>query len=605
MIKKLILVTALTSLSNAHAQKLISSEALPQIKIPQNAKLTTLGDHKSHGIVSPTTLSVGRHKGIKLQNEVIDYLINSPANAHTRHTSVQTLITTNSNINIYKITSLVNNKTLDPTVRALALKLLTTKNKQVAVTTATKYLESKKLPLAIQALKTIIKSAPEAPATHQALIKFTKRPEAQMQQQSWPLFKGIQSEQTNQHLINTIKNLSDRSQEHLAAIEVLEVAQTFLDPKVKEALKQFKRSRSKSGPLAQWLPALHGGDAKAGELIFKNQGAAQCAKCHHYNYLTVHDGGGDAGPNLAGVGKKMNYLRTELLEAIMLPSATIAPGYGAVTVEFEKGEISGNILAYQPNGLVVQVGDDPRLISHGDYKKLRFSPSAMPPMKEKLTLRETRHVIEFLNSLTDEEGKPKVAAIKATPFDPSELKIEDPTKEIPIAEKHKQLYDINCMACHQAGGIGDESFPPLAKSEWVNGDKETLIKMQIMGLTGPIKVKGKIYDQIPMPSNARLKDEEIAGILTYIRSNWGNNASAVTAAEVAEVRKEIGDSTAPLDATTLPHPGDLTAPADSDTTETFTAQKSNSNKGMGVWGYLIILIIACIIPVAIGFFRNK
>ncbi len=102
------------------------------------------------------------------------------------------------------------------------------------------------------------------------------------------------------------------------------------------------------------------------------------------------------------------------------------------------------------------------------------------------------------------------------------------------------LYQQKCFACHQAGGAGIPNvFPPLAGSEWVNGPAENLIRIQLRGLMGPITVKGKKYAQV-MPPNATMTDKEIATILTYVRSNFGNKADAITADMVKKYRGEVG-----------------------------------------------------------------
>ncbi len=455
-----------------------------------------------------------------------------------------------------KLGKLIEDDLLDDSVRVQILTLLTSKSPEIGVSEAKKFSVHKNTALAIESLKILVKLAPQYPATHQVLIEATSREQAQIQQQSWLLFNAQSVDKLNDHLVKAIANLSDNAQQNLAAIEILEVAKSSKDPKVIAALNTYQSSLQASDPLAPWLPSLYGGDAKNGEQIFLNQGAAQCAKCHNYHYNSVHDGGGNAGPNLSGVAKRYNHLRKDLLEAIIVPNAAIAVGFGTVTVEFEKGNVTGNYLANQPDGIIVQIGNDPTLIPHTEYKNLIFSPSSMPSMKEKLTPREARDVIAFLDSLSDDSKNPKIAPIKAKPFDIKSIQATEPGKEIPLAEKQKQLYDMNCMACHQANGEGNVTFPPLAKSEWVAGDKDTLIKMQLLGLNGPIKVKGKVYNGIPMPSNARLNDEEIANVLTYVRSSWGNNASEITAAEIAKLRKEIGNSTTPLDASKLIHPDD-------------------------------------------------
>jgi|TARA_B110000908_G_C10267879_1_gene466523 cytochrome c len=102
------------------------------------------------------------------------------------------------------------------------------------------------------------------------------------------------------------------------------------------------------------------------------------------------------------------------------------------------------------------------------------------------------------------------------------------------------IYKLKCMACHQAGGVGiPNAFPPLAESEWVSGPAKNLIRIQLRGLMGPITVKGKQYN-MAMPANAAMTDEEIASVLTYIRSNFGNKADAITAEMVKQHRGEVG-----------------------------------------------------------------
>ncbi len=103
-----------------------------------------------------------------------------------------------------------------------------------------------------------------------------------------------------------------------------------------------------------------------------------------------------------------------------------------------------------------------------------------------------------------------------------------------------EIYQAKCFACHQANGAGIPNvFPPLAESEWVNGPAENLIRIQLRGLTGEIMVKGAKYN-MAMPANAAMTDEDIASVLTYVRSNFGNKADAITADEVKALRSEVG-----------------------------------------------------------------
>jgi glucose/arabinose dehydrogenase len=100
------------------------------------------------------------------------------------------------------------------------------------------------------------------------------------------------------------------------------------------------------------------------------------------------------------------------------------------------------------------------------------------------------------------------------------------------------VYTTYCAACHQRDGKGDGSrFPTLIGTDWVTGDKRRLISVVLNGLSGPITVNGQNYSDI-MPPHNFLRDEQIAEVLSYIRKSWGNDADAVTAQEVATMRKE-------------------------------------------------------------------
>ena len=98
-----------------------------------------------------------------------------------------------------------------------------------------------------------------------------------------------------------------------------------------------------------------------------------------------------------------------------------------------------------------------------------------------------------------------------------------------------------CAACHGQNGEGGPIAPPLAGSEWVKGPISNLIRIQLRGLQGPISVKGTEYNMPGgMAALAYQTDEQIAGVLTYVRNSFGNKASAVKPEQVAALRSEVG-----------------------------------------------------------------
>jgi mono/diheme cytochrome c family protein len=115
----------------------------------------------------------------------------------------------------------------------------------------------------------------------------------------------------------------------------------------------------------------------------------------------------------------------------------------------------------------------------------------------------------------------------------------------------EQTYQTICAACHQATGNGlPGAFPPLAGSEWANGDAETMIRIVIAGLQGPVTVKGQQFNSM-MPPPPGLDDEKIAQVLTFVRSHFGNKASKVEKDQVAAIRAQIANRGKPWTADEL------------------------------------------------------
>ena len=170
-----------------------------------------------------------------------------------------------------------------------------------------------------------------------------------------------------------------------------------------------------------------------------------------------------------------------------------------------------------------------------------------------------------------------------------------------------------CSACHQANGAGiPGAFPPLAESEWVNGPVENLIRIQLRGLMGPITVKGTTYNSV-MPPNATLSDEEIAAVLTHVRSNFGNKSSAVTAEQVKALRSEVGKPMLKaeelIDPAAAPKVEEKPAAAplkEGEVTDQGKVTNSEAKAGPNklVLGGIAAWTLLCILPVVTGFGRK-
>lgn len=125
-------------------------------------------------------------------------------------------------------------------------------------------------------------------------------------------------------------------------------------------------------------------------------------------------------------------------------------------------------------------------------------------------------------------------------YDPALAKPAAKKEVDPIAEG-KKLYGQICFTCHQPTGLGiPNTYPPLAKSEWVNGTEDRIIRILLNGLGGPVKVEGNTFNGA-MPafgpgSGYNWTDEKISYVLSYVRQEWGNAAPIVTPEKVNEIR---------------------------------------------------------------------
>jgi cytochrome c oxidase cbb3-type subunit 2 len=101
----------------------------------------------------------------------------------------------------------------------------------------------------------------------------------------------------------------------------------------------------------------------------------------------------------------------------------------------------------------------------------------------------------------------------------------------------KDLYISQCSACHQVNGEGlPDVFPPLKGSGVVNKDDAAKhIHVVLYGMQGG-RAGGVVYAAAMPPFAATLSDAEVADIIDYERSSWGNHGRPVTAAQVAAER---------------------------------------------------------------------
>jgi quinoprotein glucose dehydrogenase len=156
---------------------------------------------------------------------------------------------------------------------------------------------------------------------------------------------------------------------------------------------RYKAVNSKLSPddlMASYSSCLLGGDPKRGRQIFFHNENTQCMRCHSYD-----DRGGNAGPRLNGVAGRIS--REQILQALISPSARLAPGFGMVILELKDGKkFAGVLQGETKTGLTIKEGDAVRTIPADQIVNKEYAPSSMPDMKLLLSKKEIRDVVSFL-----------------------------------------------------------------------------------------------------------------------------------------------------------------------------------------------------------------
>jgi mono/diheme cytochrome c family protein len=109
------------------------------------------------------------------------------------------------------------------------------------------------------------------------------------------------------------------------------------------------------------------------------------------------------------------------------------------------------------------------------------------------------------------------------------------------------IFQARCMACHQGSGAGIPGvFPPLAGSSWLLTKPEIAVQIVLHGVQGPLTVNGIRYNGIMPVFKDILSDAEIAAVLSYARSSWGNGGALISSEQVAAERQATRSRTQPF-----------------------------------------------------------
>lgn len=204
----------------------------------------------------------------------------------------------------------------------------------------------------------------------------------------------LQSPQAKRTLAAWMARLSEGQVAPALQLDLIETLATSPIESHRRAIDQFKASRDPSDPLSPYLLALEGGDAEHGRELFFNHAGGQCIRCH-----AVSGQGGTAGPDLTAVANTARLSdRRHLLESIVFPNAKIAEGFGTVTLLLDSGQVVAGVVKEaddQTLTLITPMNQTLR-IDRDTIAEQSATTSAMPEMRETLSIRELRDLVDYL-----------------------------------------------------------------------------------------------------------------------------------------------------------------------------------------------------------------
>jgi len=146
-------------------------------------------------------------------------------------------------------------------------------------------------------------------------------------------------------------------------------------------------------------------------------------------------------------------------------------------------------------------------------------------------------IATYLTSAPVHAADPAAAAASATHADAADV-VAVQLRAGHVGSAGAGVYLNNCSACHRTDGSGAmPAFPKLANSAVVaESDPSSLIHIVLSGSHMPSTQIAPT--PLAMPDFGwRLNDQQVADVLTFVRSSWGNHAAPVTADDVSKVRQ--------------------------------------------------------------------
>jgi putative membrane-bound dehydrogenase-like protein len=289
---------------------------------------------------------------------------------------------------------LASNEKETPAVRAAALQTLAALKDPDLARATESALVSSDASLSNAALQLLARSGGASEKVVPIIEKVLDKGKPADMQDAFATLGSIKSPAAIATLQTWLNKLQSNEVPAATHLDLLEAARAQNDTALNEAIAAYEKSKSPDDKLAAFRETLQGGNAERGKHIALEHLAAQCTRCHK-----IGKEGAEVGPDLTKISKLMN--REQLLEALVLPNATIAKGYDIIMITLKDGKtLSGSVEKENAKELQLRAADKTLTTIAIDQITQRTVPmSMMPPMDALLNKRELRDVIEYLTSL--------------------------------------------------------------------------------------------------------------------------------------------------------------------------------------------------------------
>lgn len=280
----------------------------------------------------------------------------------------------------------------DSNIRIQALDLLMDDYPSAGLIASKGLLMSDNIALKVAALSKVV--AQDKPAGLTVLVDFLNSTSSQLQQAALNNIPNSSNTTIDTLLIKKLQALVSGNGNNAISLELIAAAQKSTNAKIKTLLADYQQKMQSSDILTQFASTLAGGDAQQGHDIFFTSGAAQCGRCHK-----VGDKGSSVGPDLSQIAQR--YSKEYLLQALVDPSAAIAPGFGTFNLTLLDGKVVSGLFYAETADTVTLGKEGDTLITYekSSIQHIQRPPSGMPPMNYILTKPQIRDLLAYLATL--------------------------------------------------------------------------------------------------------------------------------------------------------------------------------------------------------------